>query len=184
MKWYAIFVKSGMEELVLSYLDLMLNGKLKLHAQLLVPKRELIEYSRGTKKSTIRILYPGYVFMRINEIYSAYFLIKERWHSAIYKFLRNDDYFYEISENEIGQMIQMLDEKGIIRISNICVEKNRILALDGPLTLYNGKIIKINTRKGRAKIQLELHNESRTVDIGINCCSEIKDHKILKIIEF
>jgi transcriptional antiterminator NusG len=45
-------------------------------------------------------------------------------------------------------------------------ENSRIYVLSGPLEGLEGKIVKIDKRKQRAKVQLDLYKESFLVDFG------------------
>ena len=45
-------------------------------------------------------------------------------------------------------------------------ENNRIRVLEGPLRGFEGQIVKVDRRKGRIKVKLDLYDESHTVDFG------------------
>jgi transcriptional antiterminator NusG len=43
---------------------------------------------------------------------------------------------------------------------------SRIVVTEGPLMGLEGKIIKVDKRKGRAKIKLDLYNDSFSIDLA------------------
>jgi transcriptional antiterminator NusG len=45
-------------------------------------------------------------------------------------------------------------------------ENNRIRILEGPLKGLEGLIVKVDRRKGRAKVKLDLYDEAHLVDFG------------------
>ena len=45
-------------------------------------------------------------------------------------------------------------------------ENSRIVVVDGPLLGLEGKIIKVDKRKGRAKIKLDLYDDSFSIDLA------------------
>jgi transcriptional antiterminator NusG len=45
-------------------------------------------------------------------------------------------------------------------------EYSRIVVTDGPLMGLEGKIIKVDKRKGRAKIKLDLYEDSFAIDLA------------------
>jgi transcriptional antiterminator NusG len=45
-------------------------------------------------------------------------------------------------------------------------ENSRIVVADGPLLGLEGKIIKVDKRKGRAKIKLDLYDDSFSIDLA------------------
>lgn len=184
MKWYAIFVKSGKEEDIQKYLTSILIDKFSIDCKVIVPKRELMEYREGIKTKVHRLLFPGYVFLGIQAICAAYYIIKERWHSDIYRFLRDGSRFQEIQYHEIEMILKLMDSEGLIGTSEVFVEKEKVLIMAGPLTHYTGIVVKINARKGRAKIQLNFLNNNCLIDIGINDLKRIGKNDVKKVIEF
>jgi transcriptional antiterminator NusG len=53
-------------------------------------------------------------------------------------------------------------------------EKSRIVVIDGPLMGLEGRIVKVDKRKGRAKIKLDLYNDSFTIDLGFEVIGVIE----------
>jgi transcriptional antiterminator NusG len=45
-------------------------------------------------------------------------------------------------------------------------ENSRIVVIEGPLSGLEGKIIKVDKRKGRAKIKLDLYDDSFSIDLA------------------
>jgi transcriptional antiterminator NusG len=45
-------------------------------------------------------------------------------------------------------------------------ENSRIVVVEGPLVGLEGRIIKVDKRKGRAKISLDLYNDSFAIDLA------------------
>lgn len=183
MNWYAIFVKSGKEEDVLLYLNRILGEQYRERYQVFIPKRKLIEYRAGEKKVVYHKLFPGYILIGtdiINEIYFA--VVKDKF-SAIYCFLKQETYFQEIWWYEIEPLFRLIDDNGVIETSNIVVESDQILIVDGPLSNYTGQIKKINTRKGRAKIQIDFLQNKCIVDVSVNCIKKLYDNEVKRSIK-
>ena len=51
-------------------------------------------------------------------------------------------------------------------------ENDRIVVDSGPLQGLEGKIVKVDRRKGRAKIQLDLYTENFLLDLGFEVISK------------
>ena len=45
-------------------------------------------------------------------------------------------------------------------------ENNRIRVIDGPLPRLEGSIVKVDRRKGRAKVALSFHGRTIVADLG------------------
>jgi len=184
MSWYTFFVETGKEEIVCDYLNYILGNYSDIKYDMLIPKRELIEYKSGLKKIVYRTLFPGYIFVCTESIVSIYNAIRNQWHSDLYALLRTKDYFQEIRSEEIKPIINMIDNEGIISISTIFLEKDKVIITDGPLINYSGTIKKVNPRKERAKISLNFLTCDGKVDIGVRLLKKINKNDIKKIIIF
>jgi transcriptional antiterminator NusG len=45
-------------------------------------------------------------------------------------------------------------------------ENSKIIVIEGPLAGLEGKIVKVDRRKGRAKIKLDIYGDSFTIDFA------------------
>jgi transcriptional antiterminator NusG len=45
-------------------------------------------------------------------------------------------------------------------------DNSRIVVIEGPLMGLEGRIVKVDRRKGRAKVSLDLYNDSFTIDLA------------------
>lgn len=167
MSWYAIFVETGFEEEVCLYIDeLKILGIDGIQYNLLVPKRKIYERKQGIRKIVVKNMFPGYILLETDKIYEFYIHVRSIPH--IIKFLKSSYYFLEISLKEITQIISMVDNKGLINISQALVINEKVHVTEGPLFGKEGIIKKIDKRKGRAKVEFIINNNSLLIDLGIN----------------
>ena len=68
----------------------------------------------------------------------------------------------------------MFDDEGTIQESEIFMEGDEITIISGPLTSLQGKIQRIDRRKGRARVLLDFLGEERVIDLGVNIIEAIK----------
>jgi transcriptional antiterminator NusG len=54
-------------------------------------------------------------------------------------------------------------------------ENSRIVVVEGPLYGLEGRIIKADKRKRRAKINLDLYNDSFTIDLAFDIIGSLED---------
>lgn len=60
-----------------------------------------------------------------------------------------------IDEKELEVLRVLIDkEENVIGISTLYKENDAIKIIDGPLTGFEGQIVSVNGRKGRAKVRL------------------------------
>ena len=54
-------------------------------------------------------------------------------------------------------------------------QNDRIVVLEGPLRGLEGHIVKVNRRKGRAKVLLDMYGEQFPIDLGFEVVERVKD---------
>ena len=48
------------------------------------------------------------------------------------------------------------------------MEGDEITIISGPLTSLQGKVLRVDKRKGRARVLLDFLGEARVIDLGVN----------------
>ncbi|MDR2421696.1 MAG: antiterminator LoaP [Oscillospiraceae bacterium] len=165
-RWYAFCVITGREDTVKAELERELAELPDVDCAILVPKRELVERKGGTGRTVLKVMFPGYVIIgteRINEFASA----AKRNSNVLYA-LTGDSEYLEIYPDEISCIIYMQDDDGVIVMSEVEYDKdNRIRVLAGPLKGQEGRITKVDRRKGRVKVKFALANIRREIWLGV-----------------
>lgn len=160
--WYALFVKANNEEKVKKILEREMGDDYSF----IIPKRKLRERKAGKWHFVKRKLFPGYVLFRGTLSLEDYYHLKTV--PGILKLLKSEDKVLTIDEKELKMLRILIDEKeSIIGISTIYKENDVIKITDGPLVGFEGQIVGINARKGRAKVRLSFLNEERIVELGV-----------------
>ncbi|MDR0380660.1 MAG: antiterminator LoaP [Oscillospiraceae bacterium] len=167
MKWYVLFVTTGFEDSVCDYItDQARRLGYEMPFRVLVPKRKLMQIRGGRREVVTKMLFPGYVFLEAGE--TDFFLRTLRRHSKYFKILYGGDLSAEaIPREEIEPILRLVNEKGEIDFSDVYFEGNRIRALNGPLTNFQGTIVRVNKRYGRVTIRFEVGRQVHDVDIGV-----------------
>lgn len=174
MSWYVIFVETGFEEDVCLFIEkLRIKVYRDIEYNLLVPKRKIYERKQGVRKEVIKKLFPGYVLVETDKIDDFY--IKARGGPHILKFLKNNYNFLEVSIKEIEQILILVDNKGLINISQALVINDKIEIIDGPLLGREGIIKKIDKRKGRAKVEFSINYNTLLIDLGIDFIKKLNN---------
>ena len=157
MKWYVLHVMTGEEITVRDKLQ-DLPG-----ANALVPKRKIIERHRGIAKEVVRILFPSYVFVRMELDGENYYAAKGI--PGVYKFL-GPGRPVAVPDNQMANVLRWCDGKELVGLSRVEIGKE-IKVIEGPLKGMEGQIIRIDKRKGRAKVKITLFREVKEIDLGI-----------------
>ncbi|AJS58364.1 antiterminator LoaP [Paenibacillus sp. IHBB 10380] len=190
MSWYALFVESGQEDIVQQSLRSQFSHCIH---KAVVPKRMLPEKRNGVFYDVTKKIFPGYVFIetrmnprifyelqRLPKFYklvrNASYLIqrankvthnKEFLHEIDSENDQYDDLFTYIEDAEMNPIIQLLRKDDTIHYSQVSFQGNFLSVKSGPLVGLENSIRRIDKRKRRAKIGLNIMGVEKTIDVGI-----------------
>ena len=161
MQWYALFVKTGEEELMRKFLDTLLPDS---NIRILIPKRMIMERRQGKLCEKIKTLLPGYVLIKAKMDVGFYYQIKTM--PGLINILKNNYDPIRIKENEIAAILALTNNGDVIGFSEIYKEGDVIKVNKGPLKGMEGIIESYDGRKKRLKIRLDFMGQSKRVDLG------------------
>ena len=171
MNYYAVSVKPGTEKTFLSYAEKYLE---KNEYNFIWPRRKLNIRKKGSWSNEILPIFPGYLFIRADEIsFNLYKKIKKI--PGFYRFLPNNQRISPLNDGDKSLLLHFLKFGEVIDKSIATFdEKNRIVIISGPLKGLEGTIKKVDKRKQRVKIRLDLFNESFLIDLGFETIKKLK----------
>jgi transcription termination/antitermination protein NusG len=162
-KCYVIRVITGKEK---KYISCIKRESSQIDGRLIWPRRCLTVRKAGVKAEKISTLYPGYVFWETAHLTDQSIMALKKA-SGFIKFLKSNFEIVPIREEERCLLYDLIAGDEIIHQSRVVFdEKNRIIVIDGPMKGMEGAIVKVDRRKGRAKVLLALHGKSFLVDLG------------------
>lgn len=166
--WYVLFTNTNQEEKV----KRILEKEMKDECKAIIPTRELRERKNGKWCNVKRKLFPGYVLIKTIMNTEIYYKLKSI--NGIIKLLGNDKEILTVSEKELKILKILIDnDDNNIGISTLYKENDSIKIIEGPLMGLEGQIVKIDYRKGRAKVNISFMNEEKVVELGIELMDKI-----------
>ncbi|SDD51794.1 transcriptional antiterminator NusG [Paenibacillus sp. CF095] len=194
MDWYVLFVETGKEDVVRSFISKNFD---KAEIRAIVPKRKLIERRLGQPYEVCKTMFPGYVlvnaqmntkiYYELKRIPSCYRLLN-RCHSSIHNNEQRsvicnpgetlETYtFSKIEEIEMRLILQLIGESEIIDCSALYIENAKVRVSSGPLKGKEGIIKKIDKRKRRARIALNFMGHEKLLDVGIILLEKLSENE-------
>lgn len=167
MHWYALFVKTGEEEIMRKFLETLLPDA---NMRILIPKRKLQERRRGKVCESIRTLLPGYVLIKTEMDVSFYYQLKQM--PGLLRILKDETEPMYIPEHEIAVILALTNQGDVIEFSELYKEGDQIKVCKGPMEGLEGIIESYDHRKKRLKIRLELLGQVKKVDLGAELVSK------------
>jgi transcription termination/antitermination protein NusG len=165
MPFFAIQIWTGTEDKFIPLARLK-TGDVGL--RLLWPRRQLRIRRRGTWKDSLAPIFPGYLFIQTDGIDAGdYRLLKDV--PGFIRFLPSNGGIAPLGPRDQALLTHFLSFGEVVEKSRVYFdEERRIRVLAGPLKGLEGKIVHVDRRKGRAKVKLELYDDSFEVDFGFD----------------
>jgi transcriptional antiterminator NusG len=166
MEYYAMQVKTRGEE---KFIRLFRAQNPGITVPLYFPQRAL-DLRRGGKIIPSKLaIFPGYVFLELGEedsIYALQWVFRRTY--GFYRFLRSNQNITPLQNRDLELVLHFIKEVGpLAGKSKVYFDENsRIVVLSGPLSGLEGRIVKADKRKGRAKVKLDLYGDSFNIDLA------------------
>jgi transcriptional antiterminator NusG len=126
----------------------------------------------GKSKKETRPLIPGYVFFSCR---GAPDWKKIDWIPAVYKPLSYADNSFALRGRDLEFIASLMKNNGVYKISRAVSEGSKIRIIDGPLKDFEGNIIKVNRRKGKALIRIPGDSILNNIWLGIELLDLLKN---------
>jgi transcriptional antiterminator NusG len=172
MNYYAFQVKTRGEE---KYIRLFNALHPETGIPLYFPQRVLDIRRAGKIIHSKAPIFPGYVFLELDNgenIHTYHWLFRRT--DGFFRFLRSNRDIAPLSGRDLETVLHFIQKVGPLAGKSKVVfdENSRIVVIEGPLSGLEGKIIKVDKRKGRAKIRLDLYDDSFTIDLAFEALNE------------
>jgi len=181
MNWFALFVMTGREEEACTAINAVLRGtRYSGDYELLIPKRRLIEPHHGQKIEVLKRMFPGYVLVRSDDMWSMFEMFSRiRYLEKVLTVLKTPGVLSTVRLDEISNIIYMADDDGIIGVSDIYIEGDIVKVVSGPLAKYFGFVKKVDRHKGRIKVAFRLGGIEHFIDLGARFVEKPSDEDVL-----
>ncbi len=164
--WYVIHVHSGFEKKVAQSIEEQAkqSGMDDLIHQVLVPVEEVVEMRRGSKVSSERKFFPGYVLVEMEMTDETWHLIRNT--PKVSGFLGSGGRPQAISEAEAKRIMYQVQE-GIERPKPAVIFEigEQVRVCDGPFTSFNGMVEDVDEERTRLKVSVSIFGRATPVEL-------------------
>jgi transcription termination/antitermination protein NusG len=144
--------------------------------RLIAPKKLMPIRRRGVTRKELRPIFPGYLFIQSEGILDEpdlYWTIRRT--EGFIRFLRESSSPSPLSERDLGLIRHFISFGEYADTSKVTFDENdRIVVLEGPLKGLEGSIVKVDRRKGRAKVVLDMYDSKIPIDLGFEVVERLK----------
>ncbi len=144
-------------------------------SKLLWPRRALKIRKSGTWRETIAPIFPGYVFLESAKVSTELYQGMRKIPGFI-RFLQSNQNITPLTKRDSELLLHFLSFGETVDKSKVFFDvHNKICAISGPLKGLEGRIVKVDKRKGRAKVKLEMCENSFLVDFGFEDIEKVAE---------
>jgi transcriptional antiterminator NusG len=174
MSYYVFQVRTGHEQRAREIAGKEIGPYLSLHW----PRRELEIRRRGKKRREISPIFPGYLFLEADTLGNAlYWQIRHL--PGFIRFLEDNHNVRPLKHDEERLLLHFLGFGEVVERSRVRFDENsRIEVLAGPLKGLEGRIVKVDKRKKRAKVRLDLYEDTFLIDFGFEDISPAHEETV------
>lgn len=165
-RWYVVNVHSGCEKKVAqSIREQAVIKKMEDRIfDVLIPTEEVVEVKKGSKVSSERKFFPGYILVKMVMSDEAWHLVKDN--PNVSGFLGSRNKPYPITEAEVQRIMTQMQE-GVERPREVVNFEigEQIRVCDGPFASFVGLVEEVDTEKARVKVSVSIFGRSTPVEL-------------------
>jgi transcriptional antiterminator NusG len=163
MPFYGLQIWTGHEARFLSIAEKRLGEG---NAQILWPRRNLRIRRAGIWRDSVAPIFPSYLFLRTTELGPELFIGLKQIPGFI-RCLPSNEKIAPLSGKDQDLLSHFLSFGQVVEKSKAFFDENsRIRIISGPLKNLEGMIVRVDKRKGRARVRLSMYADSFEVDFG------------------
>ncbi|MFP3982861.1 MAG: transcription termination/antitermination protein NusG [Desulfurivibrionaceae bacterium] len=166
LKWYILHTYSGFEEKVKATLKERIKkaGQEDMFGDILVPTEQIVEMVKGTKSTSSRKFFPGYILINVD-------LNEETWHTIrdtpkVTGFVGNDLNPDPLPDEEAEKIINRIQDGAVRPKPKVMYETGDVVRVtDGPFTNFEGVVDEVYPDKGRVKVMVSIFGRETPVEL-------------------
>jgi transcription termination/antitermination protein NusG len=171
MLYFALQVRTGKEAPFIE-----MAHRRHPEASVLWPRRRLRIRKGGAWKDSLAPLFPGYLFLRADNFDDIPWRALRAVPDFV-RFLPANDRIVPLDERDQSTLTHFLSYGEVVDKSVVTFDENkRIRVVSGPLQGLEGRIVKVDRRKGRAKVRLDIYADAFGIDFGFEILESAVEH--------
>jgi transcriptional antiterminator NusG len=165
MTFFVIQVRTGNEERCQLQAGRFLRPE---RERLFWPRRSLRVRRQGQWKDSVSPVFPGYLFLQAEELQSELYQ-RLKGLPGFLRFLRDNRHIEPLGPRDRELLQHFLSFGEVLDRSRVSFDQDRrIRVISGPLKTLEGRIVRVDRRKGRAQVRLELYDDAFLIDFGFD----------------
>ncbi len=164
--WYVVQTYSGFEMRVKISLEerIRSHGYSQKFGKIVVPQETVEEVVKGTKKTSKRKFFPGYILVQVDLDDDACHLVKET--PKVSGFIGDSRKPSPLSEAEVKSLMDQIEGGAKRPRSNKTFEEgDAVKVTDGPFADFNGTVDEVRPDKGKLRVLISIFGRNTPVEL-------------------
>ena len=165
-QWYVVHAYSGHEEKVKKNLEKRIES-MDMHdkiLQVLVPMEDEIEIKDGKRRHVQKRIFPGYILVKMVMTDESWYVVRNT--PGVTSFVGSGNKPVPLQEHEIRNIIGVRSEPAPKVSVEYQVNEN-VRVVDGPFTDFHGKVVEIDSAKGKLKVLVNMFGRETPVELDL-----------------
>lgn len=166
MNWYVVHTYSGYEAKAKQALEQRMKelGHADDLAEILIPMESIVEMVKGSKRTSSRKFFPGYILVKMN-------LNEDTWHIVrntpkITGFVGGTHNPPSVPEDEVGRITNRISEGTLRPKPKVEFEKGEtVRVMDGPFASFSGVVEEVKPEKGKLRVLVSIFGRATPVEL-------------------
>ena len=135
-----------------------------MFGEIVVPREQVVEMIKGTKKTSSRKFFPGYILLNVD-------LNDQTWHTIrdtpkVTGFVGNDLHPEPLSDEDAMKIIGRIKDGALKPKPKVTYEIGDIVrVVDGPFSNFQGVVNEVYPDKGRVKVMVSIFGRETPVEL-------------------
>lgn len=165
-QWYIVHTHTGFEDKVKEALQERIRsaGQQELFGDILVPTEQVVEMVKGSRKTSSRKFFPGYILINME-------LNDSTWHTVhdtprVTGFVGDNLNPQPLSDKDAQKIIGRIEEGATTPKPKVVFEAgDPVRVIEGPFANFQGVIDEVYPDKGRVKVMVSIFGRSTPVEL-------------------
>lgn len=160
-------VHSGFEDKVKATLEdrIAKKGQQEMFGEILVPTEQVVEMIKGTRKTSSRRFFPGYMLVSMD-------LNDDTWHTIhenmprVIGFVGDDKNPIPLSDEDAGKVIGRIQDGAKKPRPKVIFDVGEsVRVIDGPFASFQGVVDEVFPDKGRVRVMVSIFGRETPVEL-------------------
>lgn len=165
VKWYVIHTYSGYENKVKDNLMRRIDsmGMRDLIFQVHVPTEEELEFKDGKKKTVMRKIYPGYVFVEMVLTEESWYVVRNT--SGVTGFVSPGAKPVPLPDDEVKKIKQLMGMEAPTRVKLDLAVGQAIKVTHGPFQDFHGVVEEVASDREKVRVLISIFGRETPVEL-------------------